>query len=433
MTGHAHRIGRLRFDLTAPGEDVLGRFSAALEQGGAERVSAALEAVLTDLVPDGTVLHLDRLELDLGDLAEDGTGLDAALARALAMALPQLQAKADRIDPVAVLCGFLETGQLPQSVAGAGLDALVAQVLADGVVGADPARARLQAVLLAPLARQRAVAQLPAELLAGVHVNPPTPEDARTLARHVAALQQQDPDALIALIDRWAKGEGITSAAPGSGGEDESGSGPAPPVADPDTPRPFNGASTADAGSADPGVLSFPVKEAALPQDLSLHIPAAGLVLISPFLAPYFDALGLSKSGAFRDPEAQLRAVLLTQALATGQEEAPEPDLVLAKLLCGVALQHPVPRSITRTDAERDEAETLLGAVIQHWGALGGTSAQGLQEAFLQRPGVLQITEQGRFLIVERRGTDVLLDRLPWTLSLQQTPFMEAPLLVDWR
>ena len=41
--------------------------------------------------------------------------------------------------------------------------------------------------------------------------------------------------------------------------------------------------------------------------------------------------------------------------------------------------------------------------------------------------------DEGWRLDVERRGVDVLLDRLPWALSRAQTPFMAAPLTVDWR
>jgi hypothetical protein len=92
-----------------------------------------------------------------------------------------------------------------------------------------------------------------------------------------------------------------------------------------------------------------------------------------------------------------------------------------------------VPRRIDLTDAERSEAEALLRSVVTHWKRLGATSPAGLREGFLTRPGRLERQGETWRLRVERRGIDVLLDSLPWPLSRVQTPFMAAPLAVDWR
>jgi hypothetical protein len=163
-------------------------------------------------------------------------------------------------------------------------------------------------------------------------------------------------------------------------------------------------------------------------------VHAAGAVLLHPFLATFFGRLGLLDApGRFRNAEASARAVLLAHHLATGADDAPEPETVLFKILCGMEIAEPVPRRITLTDSERVEAGNLLEGVVTHWGRLGKTSPAGLRDGFLTRMGGLRRQAGLWRLTVERRGVDVLLDDLPWTLSRVKTPFMKSILTVDWR
>ena len=80
-------------------------------------------------------------------------------------------------------------------------------------------------------------------------------------------------------------------------------------------------------------------------------------------------------------------------------------------------------------------ADSLLEAVIAHWGALGTTSPQGLRESFLQRTGVISsdASSQQVRLEVEARPYDMLLDKLPWTVSPVRLRWMKAPIFVSWR
>ena len=87
---------------------------------------------------------------------------------------------------------------------------------------------------------------------------------------------------------------------------------------------------------------------------------------------------------------------------------------------------------MTLSEADAAEAESLLRAAIGHWTALGQASPAALRETFLQRPGRLGRVAEGWRLEVERRGTDVLLDRLPWGLGAVRLPWMPHPLFVDW-
>ena len=81
---------------------------------------------------------------------------------------------------------------------------------------------------------------------------------------------------------------------------------------------------------------------------------------------------------------------------------------------------------------EKQEAEDLLSSVVKHWSILEGTSNDGLRGSFLIREGkLIQEGDQWR-LIVEAGTFDMLLEHLPWTLSIVQTPWMENPIWVEW-
>ena len=75
----------------------------------------------------------------------------------------------------------------------------------------------------------------------------------------------------------------------------------------------------------------------------------------------------------------------------------------------------------------------MLEAVIEQWPVLKNTSIAGLREAFLQRNGKLFSKNDKLHLQVEASTLDVLLDQLPWNLSMIKLPWMKGLLRVDWR
>ncbi len=162
-----------------------------------------------------------------------------------------------------------------------------------------------------------------------------------------------------------------------------------------------------------------------------LYVENAGLVLLHPFLAQLFSALGVSDGATLVQPD---RALSLLHFLATGRTDAPEYELVLPKILCHVPLGMPPESQVDLTIAERDEAVALLEAVIRHWQALRNTSPDGLRGAFLLRPGKLSVRDDGEWrLHIESRTHDILLDQLPWGLSMIKLPWMTCILHVEWR
>ena len=164
----------------------------------------------------------------------------------------------------------------------------------------------------------------------------------------------------------------------------------------------------------------------------TIFVDAAGIVLLHPYLTAHFDKLGLQRDGEFLDESARDRAVHQLRFLATGEEQVPEPLLVLEKRLCGLAPETPITRS-TGLDAQaKSEADKLLQAVIRNWGALKNSSPDGLRETFLHREGRLELRNDGDKLTVESRGYDLLLNRLPWPLNVVRLPWMSDLLFVEW-
>jgi hypothetical protein len=162
-------------------------------------------------------------------------------------------------------------------------------------------------------------------------------------------------------------------------------------------------------------------------------IPNAGVILVHPFLATFFDRLGLRQGKTFKDLDARQQAIYLIHYLATGQRIAPEYELLLPKMLCGYALEMPLPGDILLTDEACAEGDLLLQNVVQRWEKLKNSSVDALREGFLQRNGKLYNRNDRLSLQVEASSIDVLLDSLPWNLSLVKLPWLKEMLYVEWR
>jgi hypothetical protein len=160
------------------------------------------------------------------------------------------------------------------------------------------------------------------------------------------------------------------------------------------------------------------------------YLDNAGLVLLHPFLPRFFEGLGFAENDQLQQPD---RALSLLHFLATGQLVAPEHELTLPKLLCAVPQTQPTTADVALTTSETDEAIALLEAVVHHWSALRSTSPDGLRGTFLTRPGKLTRRPDGDWLLqVEPQSYDILLDQLPWGISMIQLPWMPEMLRVEW-
>lgn len=164
-----------------------------------------------------------------------------------------------------------------------------------------------------------------------------------------------------------------------------------------------------------------------------IFVQHAGLVLLHPFLSSLLTKLQFVKEGVFVSRETQERSLYLLHFLATGKDAQAEHELLMPKILLAFPLED-IPRpGIILTAEERQEADSLLTAVIDHWSILRSTSIEGLREGFLQRQGKYGRQNDNYLLQVEQGSIDMLLDHLPWNLSIIKLPWMSEMIRVDWR
>jgi hypothetical protein len=164
-----------------------------------------------------------------------------------------------------------------------------------------------------------------------------------------------------------------------------------------------------------------------------IFISHAGLVLTHPFLVFLFRRLQWMEGNRFISFESQVKAVFMLHYLATGETTAAEHELVFCKLMCAYPLKDPIPGAINFTMKETDESTDMLLAIIQQWSKLQNTSVAGLREGFLQRTGKLYMRNDEPCVIVEASAIDILLDFLPWNISLVKLPWMKEFLRIEWR
>lgn len=190
--------------------------------------------------------------------------------------------------------------------------------------------------------------------------------------------------------------------------------------------EPFTGKRTSSSADEDTASPEPPAEGSVY------YINNAGLILLHPYLSFFFDALELREGQQFKDEAAKHRAVQLLGYLAYGEEDIPEWDLVLPKILCGIQPAEPVRRFIPLTDIEKTEANELLAAVISHWNALGNTSPDGLRGNFLLREGKLEWKEEEWQLYVTQQAYDMLLNQLPWGFSVVGLSWMPWLIKTVW-
>lgn len=188
--------------------------------------------------------------------------------------------------------------------------------------------------------------------------------------------------------------------------------------------------------NSSPGAVSSPdaldADEDVITRD-GIFVESAGVVLLHPFLSTLFLRLKLVHENRFSNGLAQKKGIFLLHFLATGKNKSEEYELVIPKLLCSYPVDMPIGKTIRLSKKEIEEAHNLLVAAIAQWDVLKETSPAGLREGFLQRKGKLLRENEKLYLQVETSAIDVLIDRLPWNLSLVKLPWMKEMLRVEWR
>ena len=164
-----------------------------------------------------------------------------------------------------------------------------------------------------------------------------------------------------------------------------------------------------------------------------ITVQNGGLVLLWPYLGRLFTRLGLSDGKTFPGEEEQSRAIRLTEYLVTGSTEMEEHQLALNKIICGAPLEFQVPADIELTPEEEELCGKMLQGVIRNWEKMKTTRPNTFRETFLKREARLYKVEDRWELVVARKPYDMLLDSLPWNISMIQLSWMPERLVVHWK
>lgn len=172
--------------------------------------------------------------------------------------------------------------------------------------------------------------------------------------------------------------------------------------------------------------------ESVIPSE-RIPVTDAGLVLLHPFIGRMMSNLGLVKNRAFVSPLARIRAVHLLRDLTGSKEPHHNHNLILEKILCSLPVGYILPPEWKPTEKEKEETEALLQAVCDYWKPLSKSSTSALCGSFLHRPGAIERFQDTWTIRVEGRTIDILLDDLPWEISIIYLPWLEKPLSVEWQ
>ena len=167
-------------------------------------------------------------------------------------------------------------------------------------------------------------------------------------------------------------------------------------------------------------------------EEQSLLLNNCGLILLHPFLPTLFDTLQLLTPNKTLAAEKRDLAVHLLHFIATGDEEAAEHELSFEKLLCGIPLAYPIRKSVKLERFHKEEVISLLKTVIAYWNALKNTTPSGLRGQFLCRQGKWIAEDDKIQLFIERQTADVLLNQLPWGLSIVKLPWLNKLIYINW-
>lgn len=169
-------------------------------------------------------------------------------------------------------------------------------------------------------------------------------------------------------------------------------------------------------------------------QDRYLLVQNAGLVIAAPYFTSLFTHLGYidPETGKIKTKDIKVIAMHLIQYLVNGEEEHPEYQLVLNKLLCGLEINEPVPSSAHLQEEEKQEVIRMLEHLMKYWTVMENASVEGFRNSFFKREGLLRQTGDGWSLKVEKKSFDIVMDSMPWSIQMISLPCMNEIIYVEW-
>ena len=160
-----------------------------------------------------------------------------------------------------------------------------------------------------------------------------------------------------------------------------------------------------------------------------IFINNTGAIIIAPFLTALFEKTGIDRDNKIIDEDA---ALILIHYCVTGNTSPAEFELVLPKILCGIMPEQAVNTNKKISKKYLNEANEMLASVIEYWNVLKDTSIDALRETFLQREGKLSFSNDKWLLQVEQKPYDMLLQHIPWNISMVRLPWMQHVITTEW-
>lgn len=156
---------------------------------------------------------------------------------------------------------------------------------------------------------------------------------------------------------------------------------------------------------------------------------AAGLVLVNPYFELLFARLGIiDKDGRIGAGHIPTARAVLNKISPT----SPSDDPIKAVLL-GVALDDWTEQGIgVLPEGAATTIETMLQALIKQCPAFDDLPTASFVETFVDRAGKVSFDPSGTQLLVERGPFDMLLQQVPWAYETVRLPWMSETLSVTW-
>lgn len=162
----------------------------------------------------------------------------------------------------------------------------------------------------------------------------------------------------------------------------------------------------------------------------SAYVQNAGLIILHPFLKEM-----LKNCGLIGDNNTLLNKELAAHILhyaATKSENDYEHTMLFEKFLCGIPIQESIKREVKIEEKHKKQVEEMLRSVVEHWSALKNTSTTVLRTEFLQREGKLDWSESNPKLTIERKTQDLLLEKIPWNITIIKISWIEKLIYTQW-
>ncbi|MBN3582465.1 hypothetical protein JYB64_08695 [Algoriphagus aestuarii] len=158
-----------------------------------------------------------------------------------------------------------------------------------------------------------------------------------------------------------------------------------------------------------------------------------GLVICWPFLNMLFTKLGWLQGIGLKSEEEQSKACLMLQFLAFGDTDFPEYEMLLNKILTGMTMEQHLDATVSLTEDEKSVGLSLFDGIRANWEKMNNSSTEAIREGFIQREGILEMGLNLMVLKIERKTIDILLDSMPWGISMVKLPWMKTGLEINWR